>query len=224
MIKRLAKKNLNTPQEYKKLVCGHYSDFDKKRWRLLLKKFQGGRLLDVGCFDGDLLGMAFEKYPEAQYYAVDFNEQAIWVIMGKYSFVDGYVADANRLPFPKDYFDYVTAGELMEHLEDPVGFVMEAMRTIKPGGYLAISVPKEETGRGEVDRDHHVWSFSVKDVETILGSYGPVKTAVIKRIWPSFDYHHPIIIAWVRKIYEPQKSKSFKKRIREQIRALSFNV
>ena len=43
--------------------------------------------------------------------------------------------------FPDNSFDYALFMEVIEHVDNPVGFLEEFMRVLKPGGHLIISTP-----------------------------------------------------------------------------------
>lgn len=51
------------------------------------------------------------------------------------------VADAHTLPFRDAQFDCVFASEVFEHLRDPRQFIREAMRTVRPGGSVILTIP-----------------------------------------------------------------------------------
>jgi SAM-dependent methyltransferase len=51
-------------------------------------------------------------------------------------------ADAGRLPFAAGAFDVVIASEVLEHLVDDRGAIREVVRVLRPGGRLALSVPR----------------------------------------------------------------------------------
>lgn len=57
----------------------------------------------------------------------------------------GLVADAARLPFADAVFDRVIAAEILEHIPDDVSVMAEIARVVKPGGKVAISVPRAWT-------------------------------------------------------------------------------
>lgn len=44
-------------------------------------------------------------------------------------------------PFGSSSFDAITAGEIIEHLEDPMGFLQGCRETLTPGGILVLSTP-----------------------------------------------------------------------------------
>ena len=50
-----------------------------------------------------------------------------------------------RLPFRGGSFDMVVASEIVEHLENPQGAMLEAARVLRPGGYLVVSTPYRES-------------------------------------------------------------------------------
>lgn len=54
----------------------------------------------------------------------------------------GVRADALQLPFADGAFDKVICAEVLEHLSDDSAAMAELARVLKPGGVLAISVPR----------------------------------------------------------------------------------
>ena len=176
---KLNKKNPNTPEmaygifenRWKKEL--HYIDWE--RFKSLIKFYKGGeRYLDIGCFNSPMPIVLKRDYPDAEICALDHCEKLIEELKKRHPEVNYIVGDAMRLPFEKEHFDYVVAGELIEHLENPKGFIKEAMRVIKKGGWLALSTPVEESKENPV-ADEHLWSFSARDLEELLKPYGEVK-------------------------------------------------
>ena len=51
-------------------------------------------------------------------------------------------ADAYHLPFPDASFDLVVAAEVLEHLHDDERAYAELARVLKPGGRIAVTVPR----------------------------------------------------------------------------------
>lgn len=50
--------------------------------------------------------------------------------------------DALNLPFPDESFDVVIISEVMEHIPDDKGVLAEMVRVLRPGGRIAITVPR----------------------------------------------------------------------------------
>ncbi len=50
-------------------------------------------------------------------------------------------ADATRLPFADGSFDRVITSEVLEHIQDDVGAIVEFQRVLRPGGTIAVTVP-----------------------------------------------------------------------------------
>ncbi len=51
--------------------------------------------------------------------------------------------DATRLEFPDGSFDAITMFDVLEHVPDDRCAISEALRVLKPGGYLLVSAPNE---------------------------------------------------------------------------------
>jgi SAM-dependent methyltransferase len=52
-------------------------------------------------------------------------------------------ADALALPFPDNSFDRVIASEILEHVLEDASAIAEIFRVVRPGGLVAVSVPRQ---------------------------------------------------------------------------------
>ena len=120
-----------------------------------LELAEGDRLLDLGCGQGR---HAFEALRRgAEVVAVDLNEQDLADVetmveamaeAGEIKRPDGPVtlkADALDLPFPDGHFDRVIASEILEHVPEDGRAIAEIVRVTRPGGLVAVSVPRRWT-------------------------------------------------------------------------------
>jgi len=70
------------------------------------------------------------------------------------------VADAHNLPFRDCVFEEVFAGQLIEHLEDPLKFLKECKRVLKEGGMVTVTTPNFLSKNAYLDPSHkHVFNF-----------------------------------------------------------------
>jgi ubiquinone/menaquinone biosynthesis C-methylase UbiE len=121
-------------------------DYDK------LEMHEGERLLDLGCGGGR---HAFEAAKRgAKVIALDAGSDEVskvrdtlgaMVEAGEISDPTGTGAirgDALHLPFPDGAFDRVIAAEVLEHIPDDSDAMRELVRVLRPGGLMAITVPR----------------------------------------------------------------------------------
>ena len=195
-MKRLNSEDHNSPEEYKKIGFTPFDWFEAKRWKELLKYWKGGKMIDIGSFDSMVPILAKAKYPDSEILAMDYMYEGVH----KFSGIVYEEGDAYKTERVSQAFDYVVMGQLLEHLEDPVAVVKEGMRLLKSGGILALSVPLDETKLGEVDKDHHLWSFSRKDIEELLKPYGLYEINILRSQYlPEYKYHFPNVVAFCQK-------------------------
>jgi ubiquinone/menaquinone biosynthesis C-methylase UbiE len=121
-------------------------DFDRLGLR------PGERVLDMGCGAGR---HAFEMYRRgADVIALDqdadelSNVRDLFVAMEEAGEVpagaeaDVKEGDALALPFADGEFDRIVAAEVLEHIPADIQAITELARVLRPGGTLAVSVPR----------------------------------------------------------------------------------
>jgi SAM-dependent methyltransferase len=140
-----------------------------------LKKRGKPRALDVGCATGALLASLRNR---------DWNVTGVEISPSADYARRERGLEVRRLPleqnhFPADYFDLILASHLIEHLNDPAGFVREACRICAPGGYLLITTPNIAGfqarlfgGRWRSAIFDHLYLFSVKTLSALLWEAG----------------------------------------------------
>lgn len=114
------------------------------RYELTEENLPGhGRVLDLGCGDGELLSAMSNRYDEV--WGVDIVQKRIDRIKAKTggdNKIHLKVADlSERLDFADDYFDCVAVVAVLEHLFDPYSILQECYRILRPGGTLIVLVP-----------------------------------------------------------------------------------
>jgi GT2 family glycosyltransferase/SAM-dependent methyltransferase len=97
-------------------------------------------ILEVGGGQGGLTAML---YPNAHITNIDLNPTYADVPCNQTERVTFICGDATALPFESASFDAVTMFDLIEHVPDDQQAIAEALRVLKPGGYLLLSTPNE---------------------------------------------------------------------------------
>lgn len=98
---------------------------------------KGGRVLDIGCGAGQVVGRLTEAGFEA--YGVDVSEPNIERAR---KFSDRcQMYDGRHLPFPDAHFESAGALNVLEHVDEPEDFIRELTRVVRPGGKIVLSSP-----------------------------------------------------------------------------------
>ena len=99
--------------------------------------------LDVGC-GHTLLHHGGEekslKFVQRTKFAVGLDCDVVALSRNRI-FSHRLAGDVESLPFGNDSFDLITANMVVEHLRNPIGFVREIVRVLKPGGAFVVHTP-----------------------------------------------------------------------------------
>jgi SAM-dependent methyltransferase len=97
-------------------------------------------VLEVG---GGQSGLTRLLYPTARVTNLDADPSFADAPCNRQDGVRYVCADATRLEFDSGLFDAVTMFDVLEHIPNDERAMSEALRVLRPGGYLLISVPNE---------------------------------------------------------------------------------
>ena len=106
-------------------------------------------LLDFGCGNGSAVSQ-FLMRPGVEYYGVDIHEPSLRYAREHFGGPHARFLDA---PPEGVEFDLLVYSDILEHLDDPVGFLKQHYPLLKPGGILAGSVPN---GYGPFENEKRV--------------------------------------------------------------------
>lgn len=137
---------------YREWLCDRYI-FNEERKAIvqlylkmiMSRKEKIERILDIGCGYGYFLKACLEKgIPDV--YGVDISNSAIeksqTLEKAKVSQLD---FSKEKSSFHSDFFDVVTAFDVIEHVEDEEFFVKEVYRILKKGGLLFLITPNGDS-------------------------------------------------------------------------------
>jgi SAM-dependent methyltransferase len=96
----------------------------------------GTRVLDLGCGSGEFLAMASARGAEVS--GTDAAEGMIAIARGRLPGADLRVGPIERLAWPDDSFDVVTAFNSVQFAADRRATLAEARRVARPGGLVAV--------------------------------------------------------------------------------------
>jgi len=176
----------------------------------------GMRLLDVGCGAGRhsveavrrgadviALDLSHDDLCKAIQGVEDFGHADV-PHPGSFAAVRG---DARNIPFDDATFDRVIASEVMEHIEDDEAALDELVRVLRPGGIIAVTVPRWLPERV-------CWALS-REYHEVPGGHvriyrGHLLRAKLRRagLEPAAEHHaHGLHTPywWLRCLYGPQR-------------------
>jgi SAM-dependent methyltransferase len=143
---------------------------------------RAGVALDIGCGDGAVLSRLAEAGFDPN--GIDLDEKSIQVARGKFGL--GKVSAATLEEYSRECrkrelrFDLITFFEVLEHQDDPRGFLSQVLTLGKPGCVVAGSVPNRDRFLARLDRrlsdgdlpPHHFLWFSARSLTRMLQDAG----------------------------------------------------
>ncbi len=125
------------PRRFQSLpaLCGGESFYGKYVRALAESAVAGGAILDVGCGVGQVVCALRERGFAAR--GIDVSAANVEAARD----VACAVYDGRVIPFTDASFDAVGAFNVLEHVEEPVAFLDEMTRVLRPGGRMVVSSP-----------------------------------------------------------------------------------
>lgn len=145
----------------------------------LVALHQGARILDVGCFTGELLCILRDA--GADVYGLELQPEAAAIAAER---LPGRVFQAlvEGTDFPQGDYDAITLLAVIEHVVDPVALLRRCGELLRPGGVLMVQTPDSGSALARVTGKHwppltpveHLHLFSGRSLRQLLMQLGLV--------------------------------------------------
>jgi 2-polyprenyl-3-methyl-5-hydroxy-6-metoxy-1,4-benzoquinol methylase len=136
-----------------------------------------GRLLEVGCGDGDLLVTA--EAEGWQVTGVEYSASACQKAQLRLKQGQVLWGELEQAGLPADHFDLCILSDVIEHVRDPIGFLREIHRLLRPGGTLLIATPSIDSWSAKLLKQkwmefktEHLTYFGRRTLQTALARAG----------------------------------------------------
>ena len=149
-----------------------------------------GRMLDVGCAAGHFLRMAAARGYDVE--GLEVDDRFVKMARDAGTPVTKGILDEAFARSRAGTCDVVSMLEVLEHVDDPRGFLKLAARILKPGGRLLVAVPDNSRptpfGRDYFDYPpHHLTRWKQKPLGLALESAGLRVETLTTKPFPAID-------------------------------------
>jgi SAM-dependent methyltransferase len=133
----------------------------------------GGRLLEIGCGDGDFLVEA----EEAGFLVTGVELAPAACEQARARLKTGEIVCGllENSGLSEEHFDLCVLSDVIEHVRDPLGFLRDIHRLLKPGGAIFIATPSLSSWSAKLLRQNwmefkpeHLTYFDPKTIQTAL--------------------------------------------------------
>ena len=147
-------------------------------FKLEKKIMQSGkrpRVLDIGCSTGALLAFLQERQWQPEGIEIspsaDYAQKRLGVTINR--------KNIENSDFPAETFDLVMASHLLEHLNDPNGFLHKVWDILRPGANMILITPNIQSFQAILYKNRwrsaifdHLYLFSKKNLKIMLKKTG----------------------------------------------------
>jgi len=133
----------------------------------------GARVLEAGCGEG--YGAALLAGSARQVIGLDYDAITAGHVAARYPEVRVVRGNLAHLPLPDGAVDVVANLQVIEHLWDQAGFLLECIRVLRPGGLLLLSTPNRITfspGRDTPINPFHTRELAGSELTQLLEEAG----------------------------------------------------
>jgi 2-polyprenyl-3-methyl-5-hydroxy-6-metoxy-1,4-benzoquinol methylase len=135
----------------------------------MAKKAVEGKSLDVGCQSAYM----FTKFqtPRESLYGIDVTPGPLKVAAQNLKGANFCQADATRIPYKSNSFEYLFCTEVLEHIPNGEAVIQDCYRVLKPGGSAFFTVPNGQGVAGKY-MVAHIRFFTYQSLTNILKETG----------------------------------------------------
>jgi SAM-dependent methyltransferase len=131
-----------------------------------------GRILEIGCGKGVLLGKFLKAMPGWQASAVEPSANAAQYFRRILPQVRIHEGAFDTAPFRDGRFDFVAVSGVLEHVLDPVRFMEEVRGCIAPGGCAYVGLPNFEAKPDDLVLYDHLTQFTPATLDLLYARAG----------------------------------------------------
>jgi len=148
---------MDTPDEADAYAAMDHSGPNRAFVDRLFELGARGHMLDIGTGPGHIPLEICERDPDATLVAVDLAQHMLRLAerlrdaSPHAARIEFRLGDAKKLDFPDHAFDAVMSNTILHHIPDPVPFLREAGRVLRPGGVLLVRDLFRPASAAEVD-------------------------------------------------------------------------
>lgn len=147
---------------------------------MYLSQSRPGKLLDIGCGDGEFLNKMKIKGWRVE--GIDPDEKAVSTCKGKYG-INCRRGEMETTEIENETYDAITAKHVLEHIYDPLMALKKCHAALKKGGVLTLLTPNlRSLGHRLYNKDwrgleppRHLFLFSANALSRILRQAGFTK-------------------------------------------------
>jgi 2-polyprenyl-3-methyl-5-hydroxy-6-metoxy-1,4-benzoquinol methylase len=131
-----------------------------------------GRILDVGCGKGLLLKRFVGRHSGWRPYGIEQSRNALRLLAENLPGVQVFEGLLQDEPFGGERFELITANGVLEHVPDPLAFLVSCRALLGAGGRLYIGVPNFATNPTDLFTFDHLTRFTPATARALFGLAG----------------------------------------------------
>lgn len=121
-------------------------------------------VLEIGCGTGNVSSFLSQKQYSVT--GCEFFAEALGMAWPGFIKVQG---DSNTLPFKDNSFDIIGLFDVLEHFEDETALIKEALRVVRKGGIIVVTVPARAELWSQADElSLHKRRYTKKRLQQVL--------------------------------------------------------
>lgn len=141
-----------------------------------------GRLLDVGCGSGVFM----QRMNSLGWQTQGIDTDSVAIEQAQKKGLQVFLGNLDSQYFASDYFDVITANHVFEHVHDPIGFLKEIYRILRPGGKMILVTPNfnslghkffKKAWRG-LEPPRHLFLYSPNSIQSLAKIIGMTKISI----------------------------------------------